>query len=121
MKKVTHESHPDYVKMLTGQGASRPARVEIKARGKNFAAEKRYPRGVRTPDPTTYMTNEELFAKFRNNALGVLDPEHTEQVIDEVMGLEKLADVSTFIRKTVRTADPDKSAAKVAERAWARP
>ena len=32
---VTTEVHPDYVKLLDGNAASRPARVEMKARGTN--------------------------------------------------------------------------------------
>ena len=36
MRKVTHELHPDYVALLTGNAASRPARIEVRARGQTF-------------------------------------------------------------------------------------
>jgi 2-methylcitrate dehydratase PrpD len=99
MNKVTHEVHPDYVALLTGHGASRPARVEIKARGNMFVGEQRYPKGVRSPDPESYMTNEELFTKFRNNAQGSLSTAGTEALIAAVMSLERADNLSAVLRQ----------------------
>jgi 2-methylcitrate dehydratase PrpD len=104
MSKVTHEVHPDYVKLRTGNAAAQPARVEIKARGKTFVGEQQYPKGSRSPDPTSYMTDEELIAKFRVNAEGVLTDRVAAEVVDAVMNLERVGDITTIMRKLGRTA-----------------
>lgn len=106
MNKVTHQVHPDYVKLLTGHGASRPARVEIRARGQLFEAEQRYPKGSNTPDPSTYMTDAELIEKFRVNANGVLAPEVSDGVVEAVMALEQVPDIGPLLRKLARGAQP---------------
>lgn len=100
MDKVTTEVHPDYVKLLTSHGASRPAWVELRARGQSFVAERRYPKGSPSPDPSTYMTNDELSTKFRQNADGVLPAANVEAIIDVVMQLEALKDVGALMRLT---------------------
>lgn len=98
MDKVTTEVHPDYVKLLAANAASRPAWVEVRARGQAFVGEKRYPKGSPSPDPDTYMSNEELALKFRQNADGVLRPANISALIDAVMNLERLADVGVIMR-----------------------
>ncbi|XAH21981.1 MmgE/PrpD family protein [Xylophilus sp. GW821-FHT01B05] len=100
MDKVTTEVHPDYVKLLTSHSASRPAWVELRARGQRFVAEKRYPKGSPSPDPSTYMTNEELINKFQQNADGVISAANTQAIVDAVMGLERLKDVGALMRLT---------------------
>lgn len=98
MDKVTHEVHPDYVKLLSGHGASRPARVEITARGQVFVGEQRYPKGVRSPDPESFLTDEQLAGKFRNNAVGVLPDAQIQGVIDHVMALENTGNIRELMR-----------------------
>ena len=97
MDRITTEVHPDYAKALTGNAASRPARIELRARGQNFIEEKNYPKGSPSPDPTTFMTNEELAQKFRNNANGVLTKDKTERLIDAVWNLERFESVASAI------------------------
>ncbi len=104
MDKVTHEVHPDYVKLLTTQGASRPAKLELRARDRTFTGEKRYPKGSPSPDPTTAMTDEEMVAKFRHNADGVLTPAQADQLVEMTMELEQVADVSALVRQAARQA-----------------
>lgn len=53
MDKVSFEIHPDYENLLVGNAASRPARIEVRARGQSFVGEKRYPKGSLSPDPQT--------------------------------------------------------------------
>lgn len=106
MDKVTHEVHPDYVKLLTGHGASRPARLEIRARGQVFEGEQRYPKGVKSPDPNSYMTDDQVIAKFRNNAVEVLSSGAMDQVVEAVMNLESAADIGTIMRKLQKTGGP---------------
>jgi len=101
MDKVTHEVHPDYVKLLTGHGGSRPARVEVRARGTTFTGEKRFPKGSPSPDPSTAMTDAELIAKFRDNAEGRLAPGQADALADAVFGLEAVRDFGTLMALTV--------------------
>lgn len=108
MDRVTTEVHPDYVKLLTSHGASRPAWVELRARGQRFVAEKRYPKGSPSPDPTTHMTDDELAAKFRHNAQGVIAPAAIDNIVESVMNLQALADVGALMRLT-GTADTQAS------------
>ncbi|HYF16752.1 MAG TPA: MmgE/PrpD family protein [Ramlibacter sp.] len=103
MDKVTHEVHPDYVQLLTSQGASRPARIEVRARGTTYTGEKRYPKGSPSPDPTTRLTDDELIAKFRHNAGGVLPPPTVDTVVDAVLNLDTLPDLSTLMSQLRRT------------------
>src|SRR5205085_10846004 len=42
MDKIRFEVHPDYEKLLTANAASRPTRIEIRARGQTYVAEKRW-------------------------------------------------------------------------------
>jgi 2-methylcitrate dehydratase PrpD len=98
MAKVTIEVHPDYVKLLTTHGASRPAWVELRARGQRFVGEKRFPKGSPSPDPETYMTNDELIHKFRQNADGVLSASNIDRLIDAVMTIDETDDMSALMR-----------------------
>ncbi|MGE4239835.1 MmgE/PrpD family protein [Ramlibacter sp.] len=97
MNRVTTLPFPDDAKKLAEQGASRPARVEIKARGQTFVEEKRYPKGSPSPDPTTYMTTDELVAKFRHNAAEVLSPKAIDDAVAAVLDLESAKDVSVLM------------------------
>jgi 2-methylcitrate dehydratase PrpD len=98
MDKVSFEVHPDYEKLVTGHAASRPARLEVRARGKSFVGESRYPKGSPSPDPTTTMTNEELVAKFARNAEGVIAASKVDQAITHLIELEKVEDFATVMR-----------------------
>lgn len=100
MERVTSELHPDYVKLLSGHAASRPARVEIRARGRTFVEEKRYPKGSPSPEADTTMTDEQLIAKFRHNAQEVLPGSAIDALIDTSMNLERMADFGRVMRWT---------------------
>jgi 2-methylcitrate dehydratase PrpD len=99
MQKVTHEVHPNYVELLTGHAASRPAKIEVSARGRIFEGEKRYPKGSPSPDPASTMTNAELILKFRNNAEGVIPQENIDCVVDSVLHMESVDDVGVIMRR----------------------
>ncbi|MGV3572362.1 MAG: MmgE/PrpD family protein [Ramlibacter sp.] len=100
MDKVTHEVHPDYVKLLTGHGSSRPAKVEVRARGTTYAGEKRFPKGSPSPDPSTAMTNGELVAKFHDNAQGRIADRQARELVDLVFGLEAVHDFGDLMALT---------------------
>lgn len=97
MEKVTHEVHPDYVQLLSANAASRPARIELRARGQVFGKESRYPKGSPSPDPDSALSDAELEAKFRHNAQGVLPPRRTDQLADAVWGLEDVDNLRSLM------------------------
>ena len=99
MRKVTHELHPDYVALLTGHAASRPARIEVRARGQTFVAERRYPKGSPSPEPETTMTTQELVHKFRRNAEGVLPAANVDDVVHTLLNLEDIDDFASLMRQ----------------------
>jgi 2-methylcitrate dehydratase PrpD len=104
MDKVTHEVHPDYVKLLTSHGSSRPAMVEVRARGTTFTGEKRFPKGSPSPDPATAMTNGELIAKFHDNAQGRIPAGRAEELASMVLALEDVQDFSQLM--ALAASDP---------------
>ncbi|MFT3976867.1 MAG: MmgE/PrpD family protein [Sphingomonas bacterium] len=104
MDKVTHEVHPDYVKLLSGNAASRPARLEIQARSRTFAGERRYPKGSKSPDPESFMTDEQLIAKFLRNADGILPRANAERIVELTMDMANVADVGEIMRLTAPMA-----------------
>lgn len=103
MEKVTHEVHPDYVKELTAHGSARPSKVEVRARGKSFVAERLYPKGSPSPDPVSRMTTEELVQKFRHNASGVITEAAADGVVNEVLALEKVSSFTNVMKLVART------------------
>jgi 2-methylcitrate dehydratase PrpD len=96
MHKVEYEVHPDYARMLDENPSSRPTRIEVRARGRTFVGERRYPKGGRTPDEATYVTDDELAAKFISNAEGVLSARTTDAVLNRLWSIDELADFASF-------------------------
>ena len=62
--------------------------------------ERRYPKGSRTPDPQTYMTDDEVVAKFLSNTDGVLPRASAERIAEQVLALEAVEDFSAIMRLT---------------------
>jgi len=102
MNKVSLEVHHSSVQALADNPASRPSRVEIRARGQTFAAEKRFPKGTVSPDADTFMTTDELVQKFRNNAEGIILAGSIDNVVDAVLNLDKVQDFASIMRQLVR-------------------
>jgi 2-methylcitrate dehydratase PrpD len=97
MDKVSFEAHPDYAKLLLSNAASRPARVEISARGQRYVAERRWAKGTPSPDPATFMSNDELSQKFIGNAQGVLPLSQAAQAVDCIWRLESVRNVEELM------------------------
>ncbi|MFT3721872.1 MmgE/PrpD family protein [Pseudorhodoferax sp.] len=100
MKKVRHRVHPDYVKALSSHASARPSRVEVRARGQTFVAERLYPRGSPSPDPGNLLSTEELIAKFHRNAEGVVSHSTAEAIVHAVMDLDRECDVAMLMALT---------------------
>ena len=102
MDKVTLETHPSYFQSLAADITSRPSRVEIRARGQVFAAEKLFPKGTPSSDPQSYMSTDELTHKFRTFVDGILPQTSIDRVVDNVLHLEQVDDFGTIMRLLVR-------------------
>jgi 2-methylcitrate dehydratase PrpD len=99
MSKTTFAPHPGYVDAIAKNPGARPARVEIDARNTTFTAERDFPHGSPSSDPATYMTNEELVAKFYANADGVIPEAQAQTVVSAVFALEEVDDIRTVLRE----------------------
>lgn len=97
MAKVECIEHPDYSSMIAANPASRPTRIEVRARGQVFVGESLYPKGSPTPDPTTRMTDAEISAKFTRNAEGVLTDAQIKSFLDRLWCLELESDISNLL------------------------
>ena len=93
MEKISYEPHPGFAKALQEDPRSRIAKVEVKARGKVFTEERKFPKGSPSPDPGTFTTNEELAAKFRDNASHIIPSNKVDEAIDRLLELESVGDV----------------------------
>jgi 2-methylcitrate dehydratase PrpD len=97
MDKVSHETHPDYLRMLKEDPNTRLAKVEVLARGKTFARESKYPRGSQSL-PQTRMSDDELVDKFRRNASRALPWRKLDSAVNLVLGLEAVEDVTKLVK-----------------------
>jgi 2-methylcitrate dehydratase PrpD len=97
MDKVHYQVHPDYASRLAANPLSRPARIEVRARGETFIGESLYPKGSPSPDPTTKMTNDEISAKFVRNAEGVLHPKKIDHVLEQLWTLDQAENINELM------------------------
>jgi 2-methylcitrate dehydratase PrpD len=96
-KRTTFQAHPDYTAALLDNPAARRSRVEVVARGTTFTTERAYPKGSPSPEPSTYMTDAELIAKFRHNVEGVIAVGAATELIDAVRNLQDVRNVADLI------------------------
>jgi 2-methylcitrate dehydratase PrpD len=99
MSRVVWKQHPDWAVAVAADPAARPSRVEVVARGTTFVGERSYPKGSPSPDPSTYMTNDEILEKFMYNAEGAISSADAEWVADGVMHLDELDDVGALMTR----------------------
>jgi 2-methylcitrate dehydratase PrpD len=116
MDKTTTAVHPDYAEMVSSDPASRPSRIEVTARGTSFVAERSYPKGSPSPDPNTLMTTDELVAKFRHNAEGIVPADKVDGVVEAILDLDTVSNVGTIMSRLsdTTTKPPVASPAAVA-------
>lgn len=100
MDKVKHGAHPEYDQVMLQEPGSNLARVEVRARGKVFAEERKWMKG--SPAKTeTRMSDRELQAKFRDCAARTLPPGRVSQVESLILELDKLMRISGLMEKLV--------------------
>lgn len=98
MSRSRFHAHPGFAEALAADPSARTTRLELKARGETFIGDRQYPKGVRSQNPDTYMTDDELADKFRRNVDGVLSSADAEQVVSSVFNLEKVDNIGTLLR-----------------------
>lgn len=98
MEKISFEVHPDYERLLISDPASRPTRIEVKARGQVFTREKRFPKGSPSVDPSTKMTDQEISDKFAKNADGVIRASQTQAFLERAWNLEQEKSISDLLQ-----------------------
>lgn len=98
MDKITCRVHPDWARLVATDPAARPSRVEVDAHGRTFTAELLYPKGTPGAASGSAMSDDELSDKFRLNAEGVLPRDVTERAVDCFMALDRIENVSAFLR-----------------------
>jgi 2-methylcitrate dehydratase PrpD len=98
MDKITFEPHPDWAKEISNHPSSRPTRLEVDARGTTFVAERRFPKGSPSPDPSTLLSTDELAAKFRMNAQGIVPDGELDGLTDALLDLENVDDIRDVMR-----------------------
>lgn len=97
MDKVTFEPHPGYVEALKKDPQARISKVEVSARGKLFVEESEYIKGTPTSDPATTITDDELMAKFTDNASFILPTRKVDEAGRRLMDLDSVGDVTTIM------------------------
>lgn len=102
MARTEFHPHPDFAQALAADPSARTTRLELRANGTTYVGDRQYPKGVRSPDPATYMTDDELIAKFRHNVAGVLSDAAADQVVSDVYELERVDDVRTLLAQMRR-------------------
>jgi 2-methylcitrate dehydratase PrpD len=74
--------------------ANMSGKVTIVARGQNFVRKVVVPKG----EPSNFLTEAELRAKFSGLAEAVLGPERTARLASEVLAIDRLSDVASLMR-----------------------
>lgn len=106
MDRTTTAVHPDYAELISANSASRPSRIEVVARGQSYVAERSFPKGSPSTDPTTRTTTDELAAKFRHNAVGVIAAGEVDALVDAILNLEAVRDFATIMRGLGKALEP---------------
>ena len=101
MERVSFSTHPEFGTAALSNPAAQMARVEVQAKGRTFNKETDFTRGSATPE-IARVGDEELEAKFRRNALGVIPKQRIGKVIKAIWSLEQLGDISKLMSLLAR-------------------
>ena len=97
MDKVTFGPHPTYADALTKNENARMSGIEVTVGGKTFTKESSFIKGTITDDPATYITDEELAAKFMDNAARILPVKKAAEACKRLMALDSADDINDVI------------------------
>jgi 2-methylcitrate dehydratase PrpD len=110
MGRVEWQPHPDWARAVSLDATARPGRVEVVARGETFVAERSHPKGSRSRNPSTYLTDSELVAKFVHNANGLIEAAEAASVAHQLLALEDVADLRAMVRRWATLLPPSTAA-----------
>jgi 2-methylcitrate dehydratase PrpD len=96
MDKVTFEPHPGYVDALKKDAQARISKVEVSARGKSFVEETHYIKGTPSSNPATYISDDEIIEKFKDNAHRILPPVKVDELCKHLLELDSVDDISAI-------------------------
>lgn len=106
MSKVSYAPHQGYDEALKTDPSSRLSRIEIDARGTTFGRDSLFPKGVPSTDPSTYMTTDELVAKFHRNVADAVSDAEAEAVVEAVLHLDEVEDMGEIVSRLATVAEP---------------
>lgn len=86
MEKTEYAAHPAYSEALAENPAARMSKVVVRARGEEWSRERRFPKGSPSPDPDTYMTDEQLIEKLRVNAERFMSDSAVDRAAELILG-----------------------------------
>lgn len=69
-------------------------RVEIKARNQVFSGDGLFPEGSPSPKIVSWMTTDEIVAKFSHNGVDVMSPSALDEAVNAILNLEKQDDMA---------------------------
>jgi 2-methylcitrate dehydratase PrpD len=99
-KKISHGEHPDAIRMAaTWQGhpgklfSQPPVSVEVLSKKGRFSSESTDIPGD-SWNPRARMTGDEIIGKFRRNASHTLADVKVDRIIEKILGLEHIEDIS---------------------------
>ena len=93
MDKVTVQAHPHFETTIKEEPGSRIGKVDVFARGRTFTEERKYRKGS-PATPQTRMSDQELLAKFYDNAAVVLPADVAVKLGQMLLSLEDVQDAS---------------------------
>ncbi|MFC1962368.1 MmgE/PrpD family protein [Chloroflexota bacterium] len=109
MKKVKLETYPEWAEIALQFPGSRPASVEVVSRGQKFRIDRKYPKGDSltinghaTQDASSEdkkVEDSQLIEKFINNVSRVLSWNKIDSIVDSIMGLDQVPNVSEIIEQ----------------------
>lgn len=90
--------HPDFWKVRDKEPGANMTTVEVVARGKTFREEGKFHKLVPTRE-LSHLNAEDLVKKFTNATADVLSQDKASRVIDSVLKLEQVKDISDVIKQ----------------------
>lgn len=97
MEKVSFSPHPSYVEAMTTNKEARKSGIEVSARGQCFFRESTFIKGSNTDDPSTSISDSELFDKFIDNSAWLLGKEKAEKAANSLMELETVENFAELV------------------------
>jgi hypothetical protein len=97
MDKVSVSMLPEHHMLASGGPSSVPYSIEVMAKGRMFKTEKIYTEAECRLIEETWMPDDNLVAKFKDNAASILPAPKIDKAASLLLELEKVEDVSELM------------------------